>query len=273
MDRSSFEASRRERAKQREAEGHPTPGDLAAYHAGRLTEERSGQIKDHLVACEDCTLLYDSLIEFEQYRPEPDASGADPSDAAWLRMRERLREEERAEAPASAPAQEEPRTAPVVPLQRRRVPMWQRPAVAWAVAAGLALCVVGLGIRSMTPPEPPAEQSEIGFRDYVPLRLLSAKRGNGEEEKTVVTIDPDVEAVDFEIPLTDPSPEATYEAALFRSEQEEPLWTRTKQESGEYLVVGVRRSVLVPGSYRFEVRKVQGNGDRTQVDSYSFNVP
>ncbi len=146
MDRSSFEASRRERAKQREAGGHPTPGDLAAYHAGRLTEERNGQIKDHLVVCEDCALLYDSLIEFEQYRPEPDASGEDPSAAAWQRFRERLREEEVAEAPAPAEEEENTRTV-VMPLQRRQVPLWQRPVVAWSVAAGLALCVVGMGIR------------------------------------------------------------------------------------------------------------------------------
>lgn len=143
MDRSSFEASRRARAKQRELEGHPTPGDLAAYHAGRLTDPRKRQVQDHLAVCEDCAVLYDSLIEFEQFQPEPDASGADPSDAAWLRMRERLREEEAAESPAP---EEEPRTA-VQPLQRRRVPVWQRPVVAWAVAAGLMLCVVGLGLR------------------------------------------------------------------------------------------------------------------------------
>lgn len=266
MDRSSFEASR-ERARQRELEGHPAPGDLAAYHAGRLTEERTGQIKDHLTVCEECALLLDSLVEFEQYRPEPLPSGEDPSAAAWLRFRDRLREEE-----AAAPApEEEPRTV-VQPLQRRRVPVWQRPAVAWGVAAVMAFCAVGLGIRNMTPPAPPAEQSGFEFRGYAALRGSDVKRGAEEEERVVVIVDPLVKAMDFEIPLQDPSPEASYEVVLRTGEQDESLWSGTKKESSEYLVIGVPRSVLAPGSYRFEVRKTEGNGSKALVGTYPFDV-
>lgn len=269
MDRLSFEASLRARAKQREAEGHPAPGDLAAYHADRLTEERKAQIKDHLMVCEECARLLDSLIEFEQYRPEPDPPGEDPSAAAWLRLRERLREEEASEAVV----QEEEPTAIVQPLQRRQVPVWEKPGVAWAVAAVMALCVVGLGIRSMTPPVPPAEQRGLGFRHYVALTGNDVKRGEAEEEEAqVVTIDPLVKEVDFEIPLDGPTPGATYEVALFAAEQDEPLLTGTKQESGEYLVVEVPRSILVPGEYRFEVRRNEGNKDRPWVGTLSFAV-
>jgi hypothetical protein len=272
VDRSSFEASRRERAKQREVEGHLTPGDLAAYHAGRLTDERKGQIKDHLAVCEECALLYDSLIEFEQYRPEPDPSGEDPSAAAWLRFRERLREEEAAE---EAPVQEETRTV-VQPLQRRKVPVWQRPVVAWAVAAGLALCVVGLGIRSATPPEPPVERREPGARQIIYLDLDGGdtlRGGEGGEEAPELP-DPTVEEVVYEMALPAPLADATYRAEIFAAQQDsQPIWGTDRKDSDEYLTIGVPRDFLSPGEYHFRVHKIEGNGSRTLVGTYSFNVP
>ena len=272
MDRSSFEASRRARAKQRELEGHPAPGDLAAYHAGRLTEERERQIKGHLAVCQECALLYDSLIEFEQDRPEPSAAGEDPSAAAWLRMRERLREEAAAEASA---AEEEPRSA-VQPLQRRRVPVWQRPVVAWAVAAGLAVCVVGLGIRSATPPEPPVERREPGARQIIYLDLDGGdtlRGGEGGEEAPELP-DPTVEEVVYEMTLPAPLPDATYRAEIFAARQDsQPIWGTDRKDSDEYLTIGVPRGFLPPGEYYFRVHRIEGNGGRTLVGTYSFNVP
>lgn len=179
MDRASFEASLRARARRRDVEGHPTPGELAAYHAGELTEEGEGQIQDHLTICEECARLLLSLSEFEQYRPEPEpAGGGDPSAAAWLRFRERLHEEKEAAAPAQE--QEETRTA-VLPLQRRRVPIWQRPLVAWAAAAVLALIVVGLEMRMGALRE--ENRRLIATQPSTPILDLSAdvqRSGGGE---------------------------------------------------------------------------------------------
>lgn len=270
MDRSSFEASRRARAKQRELEGHPAPGDLAAYHAGRLTEEKKRQVQNHLAVCEGCAVLYDTLIEFEQHPPESAASGEDQSAAAWLRFRERLREEEAAEAPA--PAQEDENTLKaVMPLQRRRVPVLQRPGVAWAVAAMLALCVVGLGIRGMTPPEPPAERSESGLRQVIPLEEDGALRGG--RERTEEPINPTVEEVVYELDL-DSIEEATYEADLLAATQAgKPLRTFKGQATKGYFAIGIERDFLSPGLYRFEVYRIEGNGNRTDVGTYSFKVP
>lgn len=272
MDRLSFEASLRARAKQREAEGHPAPGDLAAYHADRLTDERRAQIKDHLMVCEECARLLDSLIEFEQYRPEPDPPGEDPSAAAWLRLRERLREEEASEA---AVQEEEPTTI-VQPLQRRRVPVWEKPGVAWAVAAVMALCVVGLGIRNMTPPVPPAERREPGARQVIYLYPDEDVRrgGGGVGEGAPELPDPTVDEVSYEMTLQDRLPDATYQAELFAVEQDDkPLLTVERKEPDKFLTIGIPRGFLPPGAYRFKVHRVEGNGSRTLVDTYSFNVP
>lgn len=262
MDRSSFEASRRARAKQRELEGHPTPGDLAAYHAGRLTDPRKRQVQDHLAVCEDCAVLYDSLIEFEQFQPEPDASGADPSDAAWLRMRERLREEEAAEAPVP---EEEPRTA-VQPLQRRRVPVWQRPVVAWAVAAGLMMCVVGLGLRVGSLQEEVRESSRL--RLVSDAEPLEENQERGEEAPEVASISG--EGILVLSPPVDP-PFDEYEVELAPASGGSPLASLRGPAPRGYLNVLLPPGSLPTGEYLANIYGIEGN-QRQSLKKYRFEV-
>jgi hypothetical protein len=152
LDKPSFEESLRELAARRlAAEGHPTPEDLAAYQAGELGTDQRERIKDHLAICEDCSRLLLDLAEFERFEParESIAPVDARAEASWQRLRERLKEEaeERGEV-----EREEEHADEAVPIlkpfpSRRRMPIWRRPALPWALAAGLALCVAGLGMR------------------------------------------------------------------------------------------------------------------------------
>jgi Putative zinc-finger len=150
LDKPSFEESLRELAARRlAAEGHPSPENLAAYRAGELSKERHEQIKDHLAICEDCSRLFLDLADFERFEPARESlSPADAqAEASWQRLRERLHEE-----PAALEREEDARADERVPVlsafpSRRRIPVWRRPALPWALAAGLTLCVVGLGLR------------------------------------------------------------------------------------------------------------------------------
>jgi hypothetical protein len=271
VDKPSFEASLRALARRRAQEPHPEPSELAAYHAGELTEDQDEKIQDHLTICEECARLLLGLGEYSRFQPSKDAdtAAADQSAAAWQRFQARLREE----GPAKATRTEAP-AAPVVPLQRRRTPLVQRPGFAWAVAAVLALCVVGLGIRNASLPEQPAEQREPGARQVIYLDPDGDVQRGGEGGGASELPDPTVEEVVYEMPLQDPRPGATYEAEIFAVEQDDqPRRTIRINESDEYLAIGIPRGSLAPGAYRFRVHRIEGNGSKTLVGTYSFDVP
>lgn len=141
MDKPSLEESLRAlAARRRSGENHPAPEELVAYRAGDLTAEEDDRIQEHLTQCHDCARLLLDLAEFEQLTTPPEEIGPVDAraEASWQRLRSRLREDEE---PAMEP--------PVLQhRQRARVPVWRRPALPWALAAGLALCVAGLGWRA-----------------------------------------------------------------------------------------------------------------------------
>ena len=150
MDRPSFEESLRALAAQRRGgEDHPTPEELIGYESGDLPTEQRDRIQEHLALCGDCARLLLDLVELEQFEPSNEAIGPVDVEAetSWQRLRTRLREE--GEPVEGLPEREVPST-PVVPLQRRRTPLLKRPGLAWAVAAGLALCVGWLGAEKAT---------------------------------------------------------------------------------------------------------------------------
>lgn len=275
MDKPSFEASLRALARRRAQESHPEPSELAAYHAGELTEDQEEKIQDHLTFCEECARLLLGFSEYSRFQPakDTDAAADDQSAAAWQRFQARLREEE-----GPVTAREEVPSAPVVPLQRRRTSLWQRPGVAWAVAAGLAVCVVGLAIQDFPPPQPPVERSEPRFSgnngNVISLEL------NGEEgvhrggaAEPAPAIDPSAPILEYEIRLPGADPEARYEVELLDTE-DTPLWTGTSTPSDGYLGIEFGRSYLPAGSYRFRIHKNEGNENRTLVGTTeSFSVP
>ena len=140
MDKPSFEESLRVEAARRPRGGeHPSLADLMAYRAGELAAREEDHVQEHLTQCRDCALLLLDLVEFEQFPqppielPPPDARTA----AAWQRLRPQLGGGEVAEPSGERSV---PVEASVHELRPRpsRVPVWRRPALPWALAAGLA---------------------------------------------------------------------------------------------------------------------------------------
>lgn len=95
-------------------EDHPSIETLSAYGTGRLSEEESDRVQDHLVACRECSALVLSLKEILR------APGAE-----------------------SVPA------APIVPFGARKPPS-RSVLPAYALAAVFALATVGLALYNQS---------------------------------------------------------------------------------------------------------------------------
>jgi anti-sigma factor ChrR (cupin superfamily) len=149
-------------ARERRAlDDHPTPETLVAYRAGELPSEAAEALRDHLALCPDCAEMLLDLATFEQFTPSEESAGLTDGDvgAAWQRMQQRLAPVvemvDRVETPEAAPvvAQEkEPEPLPFVPRASEYEPVVLRRKLrtAYAMAAVLAGCVVGLTVWGMT---------------------------------------------------------------------------------------------------------------------------
>ncbi len=115
---------------------HPTPQELAAYHAGELPPEAESRLLDHLAVCRDCSDLLLGLSGFADLKPPegvPELTDKQVEED-WQELRSRMREE----APLPLP----PRTAEVVPI--RSVARPERIYPVWLPVAASLLAVIGL---------------------------------------------------------------------------------------------------------------------------------
>jgi hypothetical protein len=127
----------REARRDRDAEGHPSPERLAAYHFGELLPEEDRRVQAHLEVCPECTELLLDLGRFLRDESEEAADLTDEQiDAAFGELLAR------GGLPGSAPAS--PGGADVVPFERREVDSGPLRTFQ-ALAAVLFLAVVGLG--------------------------------------------------------------------------------------------------------------------------------
>jgi hypothetical protein len=276
LDKPSFEESLRELAARRlAAEGHPTPEDLAAYQSGELAMDQRERIKDHLAICEDCSRLLLDLAEFERFEParESIAPVDARAEASWQRLRERLKEEagERDEV-----EREEEHADEAVPIlkpfpARRRVPVWRRPALPWALAAGLALCVAGLGMRS--------ENLERRVEDLTRPQVVRAVTLSSEEEAMRGKGDArgpvhPGEVVAYELLLPSDPGAPTYPLYLVEivpaAGGGEPVPVGRQQADDGILRVFLQ-SAPEPGDYFIQVAGIRDQQE-TPVGRYSFKV-
>ena len=112
---------------------HPKPEILAAYCEDRLPDNEAEELREHLAVCKSCAAMVLELMSFQEELPAtlPQASAAQ-REASWRDLRQALVEDGRLPAPV----------APVRRLERREIPAatWR----AWALAASLALAVLGI---------------------------------------------------------------------------------------------------------------------------------
>jgi len=275
LDKPSFEESLRELAARRlAAEAHPTPEDLAAYGAGELAMEQHERIKDHLAICESCSRLFLDLAEFERFEPAQSISPADAqAEVSWQRLRERLKEDG---GEADVERQEEPRAEEPAPVlaphpSRRRVPVWQRPAIPWALAAGLALFVLGLGMRVGSLREEVERLSEPQAAPVVTLLSEDdTTRGERDARLSVRTGD----FVAYDLPLSSDPDAPAYPLysvkVISASGSAKPVQVRPQPAEDGLLRIFLP-SAPEPGDYYFEVAGIEGEKE-TPVGRYPFTI-
>lgn len=263
VDKPSFEESLRAlSARRRSHEGHPTAEELVAYRAGELSPEEDDRIKEHLTQCHDCARLLLDLAEFEELPPPPEEIGPVDAraEASWQRLRSRLREEEgEAEAPP-----------PMILPRRTRVPVWQKPALPWALAAGLALCVMGLGWRAATLQKQVGDLSgprvDVPILDLYPESELTTRGGDGEAEPVggspVLIINLPQDAPAFEV----------YEMEVVPAAGGDPLFVpqRGPAQDGS-LTLQLPPASAPAGSYAVQLYGLTG-GRRQLLDRYLFEI-
>ena len=114
---------------------HPTPQELAAYHAGELPPEAEARILDHLAVCRECSDLLLDLSGFADLKPPagvPELTDAQV-EQDWQALRSRMRKEE----PERRPAEVVP-IRPAGPAQRL-----ERSYSVWLPVAASLLAVIG----------------------------------------------------------------------------------------------------------------------------------
>ncbi len=265
MDKPSFEESLRALAARRPREGnHPDLGELVAYRAGELSAEEDDRIQEHLTRCRECAQLLLDLAEFEQFPPPPkDETPVDArAEAAWQRFRAQLGET----------GEEDEETAPPILRPRPPVPFWRRPALPWALAAVLALCVVGLwrqaGILQREVEERSAPQAVSQVVTLEPED--DGTRGGGEEKPPVHK----GERVAYDLsPPSDPeAPKySLYEIRIVPVAGDAKPVSAGQVEAGDRFLRVFLPSAPEPGDYFFEVTGIEG-GQQALVGRYPFKV-
>jgi hypothetical protein len=266
VDKPSFEESLRAlNAGRRSSGNHPSPEELVAYRAGDLTAEEDDRIQEHLTQCGDCARLLLDLAEFEQLAPPPDELGPVDAraEASWQRLRSRLREE-------GGEDREPDREAPIL-RPRPRVPYWRRPALPWALAAGLALCVAGLGWRmgNLERRVDGASQPQL-VKQTITLTSESEIRRGGAEDSPVVHPGESV-AYDLFLPVDPDIPDYPLYAVEVVSATGGAKPLPAGRESAQDGVLSVVWSAPEPGDYFFEVSGIEGER-ATPVGRYPFTV-
>jgi hypothetical protein len=91
---------------------HPTPQELAAYHAGELSPEAEARILDHLAICRECSDLLLDLAGFADLKPPKGVPELTDQQVEqdWQKLRARMRAGEGGK-------EAERRTAEVVPIR------------------------------------------------------------------------------------------------------------------------------------------------------------
>lgn len=120
--------------KRRSLTSHPTPQELADYHAGELPPEAEARILDHLAICRECSDLLLDLSGFADLKPPagvPELTD-EQVDEDWQSLRSKIRKDE-----PRKPAE----VVPIRPAGPAPVPSrWNSP---WLPVAASLLAIIG----------------------------------------------------------------------------------------------------------------------------------
>lgn len=230
---------------------HPDLEQLIAFYENRLDEEQAESVDEHLASCLECnSTLLDLTVFANDVAGGPDTRD-DLADAlAWRTMRDQLIQS-RKQASDDATLASDPAATGGAEVSDREV---HRPRWPMALAAGLLLAAVGLGIFASLERQRSADLAEqvavlTAPQHDVPILYLDAvTRGQsidrpsiavGENDRWVVIVAP-------------PSEQAVWSAALY-AEGSEPVWEADELRTNE--LGTLRLSFALPtGPYRLKLR-------------------
>ncbi len=212
---------------------HPSPETLVAYHEQRLSDPEAEDVREHLVACRDCTAELLGLVDLLDGEDGAAAEEISPADldAAWRRQRER--------SPVASVVSLDDRRAGKAPRR------WSwATAAALGLAAALALVVVAqwrtIGLLRQPQANPPlVNLAPAGSRRAGSPEVSELRFPKGTERAWVILnpdLEPDSSLYDLTIVAADG------EVAL--SFQDLPI-----REAGNFLLE-IPRADLNEGSYK-----------------------
>lgn len=236
---------------------HPTPQELAAYHAGELPPEAEARMLDHLAICRDCSDLLLDLAGFADLKPPegvPELTD-EQVEQDWQALRSRMR----------AGEGKKERTAEVVPIRpagpvlrpERTYPVWL------PVAASL-LAVIGLSFGLY-------QTAKVG-------RYSEPQLMRGVDSGSVVRGDESGQSISTEEPgmirltpndLKEIYP--SYEAEIVREEQGEVVKRFPIKTIEEDPLLLIPAGSLASGRYHAYLYGI-GEGRKDELSGVAFNV-
>ena len=233
---------------------HPSPDDLAAYHARALTPSRSDRIQDHLSFCRDCSRVVMNLAPeigaARHYSPLSDRHVSE----AWERFVQHLAPEGSAESLPSESA---------LPSRGRS---------AWSAWAALLIAAVGVAsfsiwiLRSL--PQPEANVDRVFLRSEE-----DQTRSDGRE-----VVQPASNAGSLLLVLQaswadDPFPRYGLTLESEEENSQRALWGSDdlrKESTGEF-TVSFPPKFLPPGHYRLRLFGLAGD-QKTPLAVYRIQI-
>lgn len=251
--------------KRRSLTNHPTPQELASYHAGELPPEAEARLREHLALCRECSDLLLDLAGFADLKPPegvPELTD-DEVEQDWQALRARMGEE---------PA-EEKKPAEVVPIRPVGVPKGERDYPLWKpIAASLLIGVLGVSYGVHERMQRAENQQEPDSGDvqnsgaYVPevFDLDSTVRGGKPGESSRMSSQRG--GLFFVAPLEE---RPSYRVEIRQGDR--VVWQTRISGPVDSIPVNINRGFLKPGSY--EIRLLGGeSGRETPQVEYDLEV-
>ncbi len=231
---------------------HPTPQELAAYHAGELPSEAEARILDHLAICRECSDLLLDLSGFADLKPPegvPELTD-EQVEQDWQALRSRMRVGE-------GKTEKKERTAEVVPI-RPAGPMPRPERSYWLPIAASLLAVLGFSFGLYQSTQVSKLSQPRVMREIFPAEL---ERGPSQ---------PSISAREGGVFHLEPGPEKdypNYEADIVRGEEVLARIQIGPIDGSAPVVV----PVLEPGAYHIRLYGIEG-GRRELSSDFAFEA-
>jgi hypothetical protein len=229
---------------------HPTPQELAAYHAGELPPEAEARMLDHLAICRECSDLLLDLSGFADLKPPkgvPELTDAQV-EQDWQKLRARMGEG----------GGRKERTAEVVPI-RPAGPVAKPERNYWLPIAASLLAVLGFSFGLYQS----VQVEKLSRPRVVPPEISNADIERGETA-------PRISARNGGVIVMEPGPEKEYpeyEGEIIQGEEVLMRFPVGPIDGSASIVV----PPLDPGTYQIRLYGIEG-GQRKPSSDLSFDA-